>query len=140
MGEEEEDRGGLAEYASPPCFMHELTEDYRVPAAADAQAAEQLPRPVRAAAFAGAGLAPGGLHPFGGPVRAVTEAGAPRSGGGRGGGNRGRAAGAGFWLPGTACAVAGAGAGLGVRPSPAAARRAVSVSVKFKKSFLAYAR
>jgi len=27
-----------------------------------------------------------GLHPFRGPVRAVTEAGAPRSGGGRGGG------------------------------------------------------
>jgi 5,10-methenyltetrahydrofolate synthetase len=44
MGEEEEDRGGLAEYASPPCFMHELTEDYRVPAAADAQAAADVYR------------------------------------------------------------------------------------------------
>jgi 5,10-methenyltetrahydrofolate synthetase len=28
----------LGQYASPPCFMHELSEDYRSPAAADAQA------------------------------------------------------------------------------------------------------
>ena len=44
MGEEEEDRNGPAEYASPPCFMHELTEDYRVPEAADAQAAADVYR------------------------------------------------------------------------------------------------
>jgi 5,10-methenyltetrahydrofolate synthetase len=44
MGEEEEDRSGSAEYASPPCFMHELTEDYRVPTSADAQAAADVYR------------------------------------------------------------------------------------------------
>jgi 5,10-methenyltetrahydrofolate synthetase len=44
MGDEEEDRSGPAEYASPPCFMHELTEDYRVPEAADAQAAADVYR------------------------------------------------------------------------------------------------
>lgn len=38
MSEKDDESDGLGQYASPPCFMHELTEDYRVPAAADPQA------------------------------------------------------------------------------------------------------
>lgn len=34
----EDDKDGLRQYASPPCFMHELTDEYRAPEAADIQA------------------------------------------------------------------------------------------------------
>ena len=37
MADKEEDEGP-AQYSSPPCFMHELTQDYHAPEAADAQA------------------------------------------------------------------------------------------------------
>ena len=38
MSEKDEEDDSLGQYASPPCFMHELSEDYRSPAAADPQA------------------------------------------------------------------------------------------------------
>jgi 5,10-methenyltetrahydrofolate synthetase len=38
MADKEEENDGPAQYASPPCFMHELTEDYRMPEANDARA------------------------------------------------------------------------------------------------------
>jgi 5,10-methenyltetrahydrofolate synthetase len=44
MAGKEEESEGLAQYASPPCFMHELTEDYRAPQAADARASADVYR------------------------------------------------------------------------------------------------
>lgn len=44
MSDREEDKSGPAQYASPPCFMHELADDFRSPPIPDPQASADLAR------------------------------------------------------------------------------------------------